>query len=552
MKQLSRDAYLGTTNINGSGTTGASSSTGSLSAETMIVGTLLTITRIQSIGELIAANVDIQKTYFTANNLSQSDYENFLKVNGVIITFSDSLENKYVIPSTYVNWPPSPNGYPYQVMGANIALGPFMADEDLTSEVAYISCVIEKITGIVPQVTLTELSNVYIVDKHKTTQIENIRNNNINGIGTPNYYQNQIDQIENAISTLGTLVYADSASLGLSVYDPCGSQSQTTTPPTSPITSQITGFALFGGGSVSPSSTLSSFNPRKLGAMLIPNSPVNLTSIYTYPTQATSVGGVLVYSSGVLAAAGNSTLGVFGGGIVAKNRRTAYISSTSIYLYNTNQSMSGASLTYAAFGLAAAGNSTLGVFGVGLTNTSNTCIYTYASNLAIDGQNLNGNGSSTTLTAAGNSTTGVFNLGDSSTLASPTSLYSYASNTVTVGAALANTWSPSVATGNSTLGVFAGSNIFSSSDIGTSIYTYASNTTAIGTNLSVDFVFSGAASNPVFGVVSMNTFGRFSSNVTLNTYTYTYSSNTVITSAQLTYTASNKAATSNSNAGVNT
>jgi hypothetical protein len=48
-------------------------------------------------------------------------------------------------------------------------------------------------------------------------------------------------------------------------------------------------------------------------------------------------------------------------------------------------------LSYAAYGLAAAGNSTLGVFGGGYNGSTyfnTTSVYTYASNTAVAGGNL--------------------------------------------------------------------------------------------------------------------------------------------------------------------
>lgn len=167
-----------------------------------VVGPLLTITRIQSIGELIAKNLDIQKIYFTNNGLTQTDYEAFLQANGVIITFTDSLGTNYIVPSTYVNWPPVQNGYPYQVMGTNIALGPFMAELDLTSQMDYLSGVIEEITGITPSLNLVELSDIYPIDKSAATVIETMRDNVVDGPGTPAYYSAMFDYIQNEISEM--------------------------------------------------------------------------------------------------------------------------------------------------------------------------------------------------------------------------------------------------------------------------------------------------------------------------------------------------------------
>jgi hypothetical protein len=191
-------------------------STSSVDEESITVGPLLTVSRIQTIGELLANSIDIQKEYFSNTGQTSSDYENFLKVNGKIITFTDSLGTIYKIPTTYINWPPYQNGYPYQIMGANIAIGPFEATADLTSEVSYLSCVIESITGITPNLTLVELSDVYLVDKYSSNIIESVRYNNINAPGTFMYYKNMSETIQNDISAIaGVLGLSETIQYGL-------------------------------------------------------------------------------------------------------------------------------------------------------------------------------------------------------------------------------------------------------------------------------------------------------------------------------------------------
>jgi hypothetical protein len=59
----------------------------------------------------------------------------------------------------------------------------------------------------------------------------------------------------------------------------------------------------------------------------------------------------LTYIAGYLAAAGNSTVGVFGGG-----DESGYLSTTSIYTYSSNATAAGTNLTYSAFSLAAVSN----------------------------------------------------------------------------------------------------------------------------------------------------------------------------------------------------
>ncbi len=60
-------------------------------------------------------------------------------------------------------------------------------------------------------------------------------------------------------------------------------------------------------------------------------------------------GGNLSYAAKYLAAAGNSTIGVFGGG----SNGSDVISTTSVYTYSTNTAVAGGNLSYAADYLAA-------------------------------------------------------------------------------------------------------------------------------------------------------------------------------------------------------
>ena len=198
MSKLNSEKYM--YGITASSSTGAIVGSGSTTTE--ILGPLLTVTRIQSIGELIANSINIEETYFSNNDLTSSDYETFLQENGTIITFTDSLGTNYIVPSTFVNWPPGQNGYPYQVMGANISVGPFMAQLNLSSQIEYLSGVIEQITGITPNITLVELSDIYPIDKPSANIIEYVRDNNINGPGTPAYYDNMFNEIQNDMQGL--------------------------------------------------------------------------------------------------------------------------------------------------------------------------------------------------------------------------------------------------------------------------------------------------------------------------------------------------------------
>ena len=77
--------------------------------------------------------------------------------------------------------------------------------------------------------------------------------------------------------------------------------------------------------------------------------PVSTTSVYTYASNTAVAGGNLSYTANGLAAAGNSVVGVFGGG----NSGSSSLSTTSVYTYSSNTAVAGGNLSYSAFYLAA-------------------------------------------------------------------------------------------------------------------------------------------------------------------------------------------------------
>ena len=61
---------------------------------------ILYVESIESIGQLIANNKDIFNVYFAPYGLTQTQYNDFLTSNGVIVTLKDSSGQMYTIPST--------------------------------------------------------------------------------------------------------------------------------------------------------------------------------------------------------------------------------------------------------------------------------------------------------------------------------------------------------------------------------------------------------------------------------------------------------------------
>ena len=127
--------------------------------------------------------------------------------------------------------------------------------------------------------------------------------------------------------------------------------------------------------------------------------------------------------------------GIFGGGTPGNNGISNY---TDKYTYSTNAVAAGSVLGLARFYLAATGNSTVGIFGGGYTgsNSNYTDKYTYASNAVAAGSVLGV--AMQALAATGNDTVGIFGGGQSSagSASNYTDKYTYSSNAVAAGSVL--------------------------------------------------------------------------------------------------------------------
>lgn len=321
-------------------------------------------------------------------------------------------------------------------------------------------------------------------------------------------------------------------------------------PPSSP-SETVVGVAVFGGGAQASYTVLSIKNPKTLGLIANTNPGLSATSVYTYASNTTANGGTLSYIALNLAAAGNSTIGVFGAGI---NGIHGYLllSTTSVYTYTSNTAVAGSIFSETEGGCAAVGNSVLGVFGGGYPpGGCVVSVYLYASNVINNGGVLAD--SQNKVAAVGNSIQGVFGGGSTGANASVslTSIYIYASNNSNSGTLLNNTGLVQAAAGNSTLGVFVSES--SSYDVAsnTSIYLYSNNSVSAGSYIQPERRNQTGTGNSTLGVFGGGATGseRNPSSVTVQ---YAYSSNVVTQGANLTYSTYSLAAASNTNSGVNT
>ena len=257
------------------------------------------------------------------------------------------------------------------------------------------------------------------------------------------------------------------------------------------------------------------------------------TSIYTYSNNTISQGTWLnnPYSQ-QFTSAGNAVLGIFGGGSTANGMPSA---TTTTYTYSNNAVADSGNLVYYAKAVAASGNSTTAIFGGGITDlraSVNTSKYLYSSSSALAGTNLMHG--TYALASAANSTVGVFGEGTTGGVPSSniitTSVYVFSDDTVYASSYISNmVIDNGAATGDSAVGIFGGgyqptlvflasmSDRIPQENLGTmlaphytsyaclsatSIYNYASGAITQGTNLTYAAGHIGAASSTNIGVIS--------------------------------------------------
>jgi ribosomal protein L30E len=465
----------------------------------------LVVDHVSAINTLILDNVNIEDKYFKPYGLSKTQYIAFLKDSGVIVTFKSRNGDRYSVPNTFIKALPNPNDIPYRQLGINVAFGPLPLNYDLEALKDQISRAVYNVLGVKATINFAPLSPVVLMPQTSPPNV-------------PQYYN-------------ATHVALNNLELMISAVQSVGNDYQT-------LKAQLTGNA---------NNTI--YNGPGLGLFAGGDgiSSSSNTNIYTFADGSVFTGSNLAYGVYALAGAGNTNVGVFGGGFTGGTNK-GMLSTTCLYNYGINNAIYGGNLTYSGSYLAATGNSTIGVFGGGGSapqpSLSVTSIYTYSSNTSIIGENLTYIAND--LAATGNSTIGVFGggLSDINRL-STTSIYTYANNSTVAGLNLTYSSYLLSATGNSTIGVFGGGNYYNILST-MSIYTYSSNSTSQGNNLTYNAYALAAASNSVIGV-----FGGGSDVARLsNTSVYAYSNNTTTVGTNLTYQVSSLAATSSNNVGV--
>lgn len=334
-----------------------------------------------------------------------------------------------------------------------------------------------------------------------------------------------------------------------------------------------------------------SLSNRKLGATISPYNPPSenssmLSSIYNFTTDnivsGSSLNGFLIYKAG----AGNSTTAIFAGG-GSSGRVSDFTNISSLYNYSSNLFSFGTNLPYPFTAGGATSNQVVAIIGGGLGNVSsqqvydisnpsnlgdapayqtgpisNTCLYTYSTNTAVNSTNLTTQ--AILINAVGNSTVAIFGLGGNNIsyydsypegVNSNGCIYTYANAAVGNSFSFFNfeygEYDTSAAAGNSTQAIFVrNGGGYSGVNYYSLIYNYSTSSIAEGQNLSEAAMIipgTGTSTVAIFGSGNSENNSYF----TTTLYNYSYSSGTFTEGKQLTFGNNADSAACNSNIGVN-
>lgn len=87
---------------------------------------------VRKLEDIAAAGGDPKALYYTANGLSDADYQADLAAGVVIVSLQASAAEWLYVPSTYIQSMPDQGGIPYTTMAVAVSLGPVANSLDLT------------------------------------------------------------------------------------------------------------------------------------------------------------------------------------------------------------------------------------------------------------------------------------------------------------------------------------------------------------------------------------------------------------------------------------
>lgn len=141
----------------------------------------LTVKAVRKISDYLASSEDVKQLCYVANDLTDEDYNNDLRIDMEIVSFQSGEGQWFYIPASYIITYPLTNGIPYRSLILGINLPQLPVTQDLTFLETDIRNLVKDHVGITPTIDKVETSAIIYVatEKHDTIQASRnlIKNN---------------------------------------------------------------------------------------------------------------------------------------------------------------------------------------------------------------------------------------------------------------------------------------------------------------------------------------------------------------------------------------
>lgn len=142
----------------------------------LIANEKYTCMAVRYIGDYLANNEDVYTTVYAENGLSQTDYDNDVLANVLIVSLKSVTGQWIYLPNTYMLGFPITNGIQYHNVMIGIALGAIPTTKDLTGLLAELKDQVYDGLGIEAELKTVQMSKPILVTYENHTQIEQVRN----------------------------------------------------------------------------------------------------------------------------------------------------------------------------------------------------------------------------------------------------------------------------------------------------------------------------------------------------------------------------------------
>lgn len=135
---------------------------------------------IRSLKELYDSEEDPYTNIYSANNLTEDDFQTDLNNNIPIIVLANDANQYYYVPATKLSSLPKLTGVKYQEVMLAINLGYLPIDTDTTAVKADIETVVSEKIGVSSTIEIIKTSAVQLVDEAQDTEYTKLRQQKMN------------------------------------------------------------------------------------------------------------------------------------------------------------------------------------------------------------------------------------------------------------------------------------------------------------------------------------------------------------------------------------